>query len=77
MEQTREMTKRKKSLLILKRHVTVTRKNAYKSNKLKLQNISLTFTQKSESPFSASSFLSRSLMTYNTTALLDRLTCTD
>ena len=77
MEQTREMTEGEKSPLIMKRHVTVTRKNAYKSNKLKLQNISLTFTHKSESSFSASSFLSRSLMTYNTTAPLDGLTCTD
>ena len=46
-------------------------------NEMQLQNHSLTFFHKNKSLFSATSFLSRSPMTYNTTASLEKLTCTD
>ena len=52
-------------------------KDAYISNEMLLQNHSLTFIHKSKSLLSASSKLSRSPMAYNTTASLDKLTCTD
>ena len=42
-----------------------------------LQNHSLSFIHKNKSLLSATSILSRSLMAYNTTASLDKLTCTD
>ena len=44
---------------------------------MQLQNHSLTFVHKNHSLLSATSILSRSPMAYNTTALLDKLTCTD
>ena len=51
-------------------------KNAYISNETQLQNHSLTFIHKNKFTFlSATSVLSRSRMTYNTTASLDKLTC--
>ena len=71
------MTKRRKNLFIWKSHVTKTRKEAYKSNKMLLQNHSLTFLHKNKSFLSATSILSRSPIAYNTTASLEKLTCTD
>ena len=44
---------------------------------MQLQNHSLTFFHKNKSLLSATSILSRSTMAYNTTASLDKLTCTD
>ena len=44
---------------------------------MQLQSRSLTFIHKSKSLLSATSNLSRSPMSYNTTASLDKLTCTD
>ena len=44
---------------------------------MELQNHSLTFIHKSKSLLSATSILPRSPMSYNTTASLDELTCTD
>ena len=44
---------------------------------MQLQNHSLTFFYKNKSLPSAASILSRSPMAYNTTASLDKLTCTD
>ena len=52
-------------------------KHAFISNETQLQNHSLTFIHKKTSLLSATSILSRSPMAYNTTALLDKLTCTD
>ena len=44
---------------------------------MQLQNQSLAFILKNKSLLSATSILSRSPMTYTTTASLDKLTCTD
>ena len=55
----------------------MTEKNAYISNEMQLQNHRLIFIHKNKSLLSATSFLSRSPMAYNTTASLDKLTCTD
>ena len=52
-------------------------KHAYISNEMQLQNHSLTFFHKNKSLLSATSILSRSPMAYNTTASLEKLTCTD
>ena len=52
-------------------------KHAYISNEMQLQNHSLTFNNKNKKLFSATSTIFRSSMAYNTTALLDKLTCTD
>ena len=53
------------------------KKHAYTSNEMQLRNHSLTFIHKNKSLVSAISVLSRSPMAYNTTASLDKLTCTD
>ena len=55
----------------------MTKREAYISNEMQLQNQSLTFFQKKKSFFSATSVLSRSPMTYKTTASLDKLTSAD
>ena len=70
-------TKKGKRFLIWKCHVTVTKKDAYITNKIELQILSLTFVHKKESLLSATSILSLSPMAYNTTVSLDKLTCTD
>ena len=57
--------------------MTLTKKDAYISNEMQLQNHSLTFVHKNKSLSSATSFLSRSPMAYNTTASSVKLTCTD
>ena len=72
-----KMTKKVKNLLIWRSHVTMTKNDAYIGNKMQLQNHSLTFIHKNKSLLSATSILSRSPMTYNTTASLDKLTCTE
>ena len=64
------------NLLIWKGHVTMIKKDAYKINKSQLQCHSLTFIHKKTVP-TATSMLSRSTMDYNTTASLEKLTCTD
>ena len=68
---------KKRNLLIWKCHVTRTKRDAYISNEMQLQNHSLTFIHKNKSVLSTTSILSRSPMAYNTTASLDKLTCTD
>ena len=55
----------------------VDHKHAYISTERQLQNPSLTFIHKNKSLFSATSILSCSPMAYNTTASLDKLSCTD
>ena len=71
------MPKKGKNLLIWTSHVTMTKRDAYISNELQL-NIILQFSlTKNKSLLSATAILSRSPMAYNTTASLDKLTCTD
>ena len=55
----------------------MTKKYAQISNEMQLQNHSLTLIHKNTSLPSATSILSRSPMAYNTTASLDKVTCTD
>ena len=52
-------------------------KHSYISNEMQLQNHSLTSFHKNKSLLSATRILSCSPMDYNTTASLDKLTCTD
>ena len=54
----------------------MTKRDAYNSYGMQLQTRSLTFIHKSKSLLSATSILSRSHMAYNTTASLNKLTCT-
>ena len=68
------MTKKKN---LIKCHVTKTKKDAYISNEIQFKNHSLTFIHKNKSLPSATSILSCSPMAHNTTASLDKLTCTD
>ena len=55
----------------------MTKTHEYISNEMQLKNPSLTSFHKNESLLSAASILSLSPMAYNTTASLDKLTCTD
>ena len=55
----------------------MTKKNAYRSNEMQLQNHYLPFFHKINSLLPATSILSRSPMAYNATASLHKLTCTD
>ena len=71
------MTKKGKNLLIWKSLVTITKKDTYISNEMQFHNHSLTFFHYNQSLLSVTSILSRSPMAYNTTASLDKLTCTD
>ena len=57
--------------------MTITKKDAFISNERLLQKHSLPFVDKNKSLHSATSIPSRSPMAYNTTASLDKLTCTD
>ena len=78
MEMSRDNDPTKgKNVFIWKSHVTMTKKHAYISHEMQLQNHSLTFFHRNKSLLSATSILSRSPMAHNTTAPLDRLTCTD
>ena len=60
-----------------KSHVTMTKNDAYICNEMQFQNRSSTFIHKNKSLLSATSILSGSPMAYNTTASVDKLTCTD
>ena len=71
------MSKKGKNILKWKFHVTKSKKHAYISNEMQLQIHSLTFIRKNKSLFSATSVLSRSPIAHNTTASLDKLTCTN
>ena len=71
------MTKGGKKLPVWKCLWTMTKKDACISNKLLLQNHSLTLIQKKKPLPSAIGIPSRSLMTYYSTASLDKLTCSD
>ena len=73
------MTKKGKNLFIWKSHES--RDNDQKGCVYKSRNSTpksfLTFFHKNKSLLPATSFLSRSPMSYNTTASLDKITCTD
>ena len=71
------MTKKEKNLLIWKSLVTMTKKDAYITSKIHLQHHSLTFIYENKSLLSTTSILSLPPMARNTTASLDKLTCTD
>ena len=71
------MPKKGNNLLIWKFRLTMTKRHAYISNEMQLQNYSLTFLHENKSLLSATSILSGSPMAYNTTASLNKLTCTD
>ena len=66
-----------KNIPIWKCHVTLTKKDAYISNELQLQNHSLISLHKKKSLLRATSILVSSTMAYNTTASMDKLTCSD
>ena len=71
------MYKKGANLLIWRSHVTITKRDTYISNKIQLKIILwLSFT-KNKSLLLATSTFSRSPIAYNTTASLDKLTCTD
>ena len=70
------MPKKGKNLLISKSHMTMTKRDAYIANEIQFQHHSLTFFTKT-SLIPATSFLSCSPIAYNTTASLDKPTCTD
>ena len=74
---SRDNNQKEKNLLLWKCHVTMTKKGPYISYEMQLQNHSLAFSHKSKSLLSATSILSCSPMAHNTTASLDKLTCTD
>ena len=57
--------------------MTITKKDPYIGKEMQLQNHFSTFIHKTKSLLSATSILARSPMAYNTTASLDKLTCTD
>ena len=57
--------------------MTRTKNVAFIKNEMQLQNQSLTFIYKNKSLLSAAGILSQSPIAYNTTASLDKLTCTD
>ena len=55
----------------------MTQKDACTSNKLRLQNHSLTFIHQKKSLFSRTGFLSRSPLVYDTTVSFEKLVCTN
>ena len=55
----------------------MSKKSAYIKNEMQLQNHSLHFNQENKSLLSGTSILSRSPMSYNTTASLYEFTCTN
>ena len=69
------MTEEGKKLLIWKCHVAMIKKEGFKSNKFYLLNHSFSFIVRIYSLFPATSVLSAIPMAYNTTASLDKLTC--
>ena len=77
MEMSCDKDRNRKNLIVLKCHVTLTEIHAYKNNYMQIQNHSLAFIQKHKSLLSATSSPSCSLMAYNATASLEKLTCAD
>ena len=77
MEVSRDNDRKGTNLLIWKCDVIRIKNDAYIRNELQIQNHSLTFIYKNKLFLSGTSILSRSLMAYNTTASLDKLTFTD
>ena len=68
---------KKKKMLTMKFHAKMSKKEAFLSNELQLQKLSLTSIHKNKPLLSATSILSHSPMAHNTTVSLDNLTCTD
>ena len=77
MEMSRDMTKKRKESPYMEKACDNGQKDVYISNKMQLQKYSSTFVHLNKSLLSATSLFSRSPMAYNTTASLDKLTCTD
>ena len=74
---TRDNDQRRKNLHLWNCHVTMAKKDACKSNEMQVQNRSLAFIHKIKSLPPATSILSRSPLAHNTTATLDKPTCTN
>ena len=70
------MPKKVKNLPLWTSHVTITERDAYISNEVQLKII-LYFSFTKKTLLSATNILSRSPMGYNTTASLNKLTCTN
>ena len=66
-----------KNLPIWKFHETMTKKDTYICNDMQLQNHSLTFNHKNKAVLSTTSIPCGSPIAHNTTASLEKLTCTD
>ena len=77
MERSRDNDHKRKKSPYMENSRDRDQKNPYISNKLQLQNHPLTFFHKNKSLLSATGILTPSLMAYNTTASLDKLTCTE
>ena len=77
MEMSRDNDQKRKESPYMEISLDKDQKHAYISSEMQLQNHSLIFFHKNKSFLSATSILSRSPMAYNTTASLDKLTCTD
>ena len=77
MEMSRDNDQKRKESAYMEMLRDNDQKDAYISNEIKFQNHFLTFIHKNKSLPSATSILSRSPMVYDTTASLDKLTCTD
>ena len=71
------MTKEGENLLLWKCHVTMAKKEAYICSTLQLQNLLYISFTKNRSFLLATSFLFCSPMAQDTTASLDKLSCTD
>ena len=72
------MTKKEEFPYIeMSRDNAMAKKDAYNNNEVQLLNHSLSFFFRNFSVHSATSLLSRSPKAYNTTASMDKLTCTD
>ena len=77
MEMSRDNDRKRKKIPYMEKSRGNHQKDAYISNEMQLQNHSSTFIHENKSLPSNTSILSRSPMAYNTTASLDKLTCTD
>ena len=77
MEMLRGIDQKRKEPFYMEMSRDNGQKNSYLSNELQLQNHSLSFIHKTKSLPSTTLLLSRSPIAYNTTASLEKLTCTD
>ena len=77
MEMSRDNDQKRKKIPYMELLRDNDQKDAYISNEIQIQNHSLTFIQKNKSLLSATGFLFRSAMAYNTTDFLDKLNFAD